>query len=168
MFLQFNEFISRLEGSERTVIPTALILAVKEFCKLYNYNPLMQPEKITYRFVREALKTKGYAEYFENISQIRGILTGRPPRRFTEEQKKNLERIFKEIQAPFEKHRGKRTNFLSYAYTTYKSCELLNYTEFLPMLPLLKAKKNLDAADELWKKICDELQYEFVPTFKDN
>ena len=167
LFSQFNEFISRLEGSERTVIPDALIKAEREFCKLYNYNPIKQPDKITYRFLREALKAKGFAEYFENISQIRGIITEQQPKRFTEEQKSNLERIFKEIQAPFEKHRGNRTNFLSYAYTTYKSCELLNYKEFLPMLPLLKAKKNLDAADALWKKICNELQYEFVPTYKD-
>lgn len=35
------------------------------------------------------------------------------------------------------------------------------------MLPLLKAKKNLDAADKLWEKICHDLKYEFVPTYKD-
>ena len=124
---------------------------------------------MTYGFLRDALKAQGYAEYFENISQIRGIITQIEPKTFTEDQREKLERIFKEIQGPFEKHRGKRTNFLSYAYTTYKSCELLqgDFAEFLPMLPLLKAKKNLDAADQLWKKICKDLKYEFVPTFKD-
>lgn len=149
------------------MIPPLLINNMLEYCKVFGRNPVTEPDKITYKFLRDGLKTQGYADYFENISQIKGLLTKQPPKAFTSEQKKNLERIFREIQEPFERHRGKRTNFLSYAYTTYKSCELLNYTEFLDMLPLLKAKKNLEAADRLWKKICSDLQYEFVPTIRD-
>jgi hypothetical protein len=75
-----------------------------------------------------------------------------------------LTQIFKEIQHPFEKHKGTRKNFLSYSYTTYKSCELLGYNEFLPLLPLLKAPQNLLKADAIWKKICEECKYEFIPT----
>ena len=72
--------------------------------------------------------------------------------------------MFNEIQKPFEKYKGKRKNFLSYAYTTYKSCELLGYTEFLPFLQLLKAPQNLKRADDLWELICQDLKYEFIKT----
>lgn len=129
-------------------------------------NPITNPELVTYQFLRTCLQQRGYARFFENISQIRGILTKQAPYKFSSLQKEQLTRIFKEIQAPFEKHRGNRKNFLSYSYTTYKSCELLGYHEFLPYLPLLKAPQNLMAADRLWKLICADLEYEYVDTIK--
>jgi hypothetical protein len=84
--------------------------------------------------------------------------------RLSREQRGQLTQLFKEIQEPFERHKGKRKNFLSYAYTTYKSCELLGMTQFLPMLPLLKADQNKLKADEIWEKICKDCRYEFVRT----
>lgn len=129
---------------------------------------MIEPEKITYQFLRQALSATKYASYFENIPNIRKKLTGIPPPRFTTEQKLQLALMFQEIQGPFEKWKGERKNFLSYSYTTYKSCELLGYTEFLPYLPLLKAPANLERADKLWKLICRELKYEFVETVPDH
>ena len=125
---------------------------------------MRSPSVITYNFLRKALSQTGYASYFENIPQIRKKLTNLDPPRFNEVQKRQLGMMFDEIQKPFEKHKGKRKNFLSYAYTTYKSCELLGYTEFMPYLQLLKAPQNLKRADDLWKLICEDLQYEFIET----
>lgn len=125
---------------------------------------MKDPEKITYQFLRQALSSTKYASYFENIPNIRKKLTGIAPPKFATEQKQQLAMMFQEIQGPFEQWKGKRKNFLSYSYTTYKSCELLGYNEFLPYLPLLKAPANLERADKLWKLICKELKYEYVPT----
>lgn len=131
---------------------------------LHRIDPARDWKQITYGRVREFLQKTGYAHFFENIAQIICILTHRPAKRFTDEQKAKLTMIFNEIQAPFEKHKGNRKNFLSYSYTTYKSCELLGYTEFIPLLPLLKAPQNLLKADAIWRKICEECGYEFVQT----
>ena len=106
----------------------------------------------------------GFCQFFENTTQLIGLLTKRQPRRFTNEEKSQLTRIFREIQGPFERHKGKRKNFLSYSFTLYKLCELMGLKEFLPYLPLLKAPANLLAADALWEKICRDLDYEFVRT----
>ncbi len=133
-------------------------------CALHRIDPIRDWKLMTYTRVRDFLQKIGYAHFFENITQIIGILTKRSTLRFNAEQKAKLTQIFKEIQEPFEKHKGKRRNFLSYAFTTYKSCELLGYTEFLPMLPLLKAPQNLLKADAIWRKICEECEYEFVQT----
>jgi len=53
---------------------------------------------------------------------------------------------------------------LNYYYTVYKLCELLNQDEFLPYFPLLKDKEKMIEQDEIWKKICEELDWEFIPT----
>jgi hypothetical protein len=73
--------------------------------------------------------------------------------------------MFKDIQAPFEKHcPPERKNFLSYSYVLYKFCELLGEDEYLEYFPLLKSKEKLYNQDVLFRKICEELRWEFIPT----
>ena len=43
-------------------------------------------------------------------------------------------------------------------------CELLDEKSFLPYFPMLKDPVKRIEQDEIWKKICKELHWEFVPT----
>jgi hypothetical protein len=131
---------------------------------MYDIDPAKEPEKMTYNRVRGFLKDIKYSHFYENISQIIERLTGTKTKRFSMKQRSALTLRFKELQEPFERHRGNRKNFLSYSYTIYKLCELLGMDEFLGRLPLLKAHKNLLAADHIWEKICIDLGYEYIPT----
>lgn len=133
-------------------------------CERYRINPITEPSKITYHLVREFLRKIGYSHFYENTVQIISILTKQPPPRFTNEQKEQLTQIFNETQEPFQRHKGNRKNFLSYSYVIYKSCELLGLGHMLPMLPLLKIPQNLLESDAIWKKICEECNYEFIKT----
>ncbi len=160
----FKEFLTRLEGTERTIIPDEVILSLLRECQQLRIDPVQQPEKITYRFVRYALRRTQHCNYFENIPQLIARITQRPVHYFSEEQRSLLINIFEMIQVPFKKHKGKRKNFLSYAYILYKFCELLDLPEFLPFLPLLKAPENLLATDLIWEKICQECNFEYIPT----
>lgn len=163
----FKEFIARLEGSEKTEVPHYIINLVLQYCKSYDINPQLEPDRVTYAFLRNCLQQNDKSNFFKNISQIRSIVCRTEPLRFTEEQKSQLEGIFNRIQAPFSRHQGRRKNFLSYSYTIYKCCELLQYYEFMPYLSLLKAPQNLEAADNLWRKICEDLDdpnFPFIPT----
>ena len=73
--------------------------------------------------------------------------------------------LFSDIQAPYTKYcPDDRTNFLNYHYTIYKLCELLDQRKFLPFFPMLKDPEKRIEQDEIWKKICDELNWEFIPT----
>jgi hypothetical protein len=68
-------------------------------------------------------------------------------------------------QLPFDKHcPTERKNFLSYSYVLYKFCELLSEDEYLPLFPLLKSKEKLFQQDCIWRQICKELRWEFIPT----
>ena len=82
-----------------------------------------------------------------------------------QELEERLRIMFKDIQAPFKKHcPPERKNFLSYSYVLYKFCELLGEDEYLQYFPLLKSKEKLYNQDVLFKKICEELRWEFIPT----
>jgi len=131
---------------------------------MYDIDPVKNPEKMTYNRVRGFLKNIKYAHFYENIPQIIERLTRVTTKRLSMKQRETLINIFKKIQEPFERHRGRRKNFLSYSYTLYKLCELLDMDEFLPRLPLLKAHKNLLAADQIWEKICNDVGYRYIPT----
>jgi hypothetical protein len=71
--------------------------------------------------------------------------------------------MFKEIQGPFLKHCPKnRKNFLSYSYVLFKFCQLLDKDEFLPHFSLLKSREKLHVQDQIWKKICVDVNWEFI------
>ena len=156
--------MTRLEGMERTEIPEEVIYRVLVQCQKRGIDPVKNPEQITYRRMRQFLSDSNFSMRFENTIKIMSIITERTPVRLTSQQRSELTRLFKQIQEPFMRHRGRRKNFLSYSYTMYKLCELLGYNELLPYLPLLKAPGNLLKADKLWKKICEDCNFEFVPT----
>ena len=163
----FKEHMSRLQGIERTEIPDIIIDAIKQRCFIHRINPLKNPELLTYTRCRQFLQDEGFPGAFENICQIITRVTGgHRPVTFTQEQINILTMMFLQIQGPYEKIklRVKRKNMLSYAYTTYKCAELLGYTFALPYLPLFRSQMNLQKADDIWKEICNELKWQFVPT----
>ena len=49
-------------------------------------------------------------------------------------------------------------------YNTYRMGELLDQKQFLPYFPMLKDREKRIEQDEIWKKICNELEWEFIPT----
>jgi hypothetical protein len=83
----------------------------------------------------------------------------------TPELEETLCNLFMEIQRPYAKFcPDDRVNFLNYYYTVYKLCELLQKNEFLSYFPMLKDKEKRIEQDDIWKKICEELNWVFIPT----
>lgn len=156
--------MTRMEGMERTEIPQIVIhKLLLEFNK-WNINPVAQPDEVTYLRVREFLKNLGYSHLFKSTMKIISILTKRRPLTFTNEQRQTLIHRFNRIQESFERHKGNRKNFFFYSYVMYKFCEMLGYHEFLKSLPLQKQGRNQISADRVWKKICEDCGYQFIPT----
>jgi hypothetical protein len=83
----------------------------------------------------------------------------------TPELENQLRRMFQLIQAPFLQHAPpQRRNFLSYAYVIHKFLQLLGEDEYIVHFPLLKSRQKLHAQDQIWKKICQTLKWEFIPS----
>jgi len=157
-----SEWLSALQALENTHIPDEVIDAVKnEFRK----HRMTSRGDITPARVKGFLKKLGMSKWYEHTNHITNMINGVPAPRLPQDLEDMLKKMFLQIQAPFEKHCPRdRKNFLSYGYTLYQMCRLLGEDEYLPLFPLLKSKDKLHAQDKIWKNICAELQWEYLPT----
>jgi hypothetical protein len=119
---------------------------------------------MSYKQVKDILKKLGHNKHYEHIPFIKEKLGIKPPI-MSPELEDTLCNLFMEIQAPYAKYRpDDRDNFLHYYYTLYKLCELLGQNQYLYHFPMLKDDEKKIEQDEVWKQICDELDWEFIPT----
>lgn len=105
------------------------------------------------------------AQYYEHTNAICNVLNGVPAPKLPPALEERLKAMFAEIQEPFERNCPKnRKNFLSYSFTLYKFCELLGEDAYLCHFSLLKSNEKLYAQDQIWKGICRDLRWEFIPS----
>jgi len=158
----FNEWLSQFQAQEMTNIPQEVIDNLRIELKKIKIKKL---EDITHAKIRSLLKKLKLNKYYEHVPYITNILNGINAPKMPQELEERLRIMFKDIQAPFEKNcPPERKNFLSYSYVLYKFCELLGEDEYLEYFPLLKSKEKLYNQDVLFRKICEELRWEFIPT----
>lgn len=156
----FREILAQFQAKETTQIPDEVIENIKN---------QIRKERITLKHMtnqkaKDILKKLGYNKYYEHIPFIKDKLGIKPPI-MSPELEDTLCNLFMEIQKPYSKHcPDDRVNFLNYYYVLYKMCELLDEKEFLPFFPMLKDPVKRIEQDEIWKKICLELDWEFYPT----
>jgi len=161
----FQECLNQLQAKENTTIPENIIRDLREEFKKYN---ITDKNIITSALVKNYLKKLKYNKYYEHIPIIINELCGIDAPKMTRELEEQLKIMFDEIQIPFEKYSKmispERKNFLNYNYIFYKMCQLLNKDEFLNCFPLLKSREKLYEHDLIWKGICKDLRWEFVPS----
>ncbi len=156
----FREILAQFQAKETTQIPEDIIQNIQSQIK----KERIQIETMTNKKTKEILKKFGYNKYYEHIPFIKDKLGIKPPVMSPELEDK-LCSLFMEIQRPYAKFcPDDRVNFLNYYYTIYKLCELLEEDEFLPYFPMLKDREKRIEQDCIWKKICEELNWQFIPT----
>ena len=158
----FNEWLSQFQAQEMTNIPPEVIEQLRSELKKMKIKNL---EDITHAKIRALLKKLRLNKYYEHVPYITNILNGIKPPNMPQDLEEYLRIMFKDIQRPFDDNcPTERKNFLSYSYVLYKFCELLGEDEYLQYFPLLKSKEKLYQQDVIWKKICRDLRWEFIPT----
>jgi hypothetical protein len=156
----FKEILAQFQGKETTQIPHDVI----ENIKLQIKKERIELSEISNIKTKEILKKLGYNKYYEHIPFIKDKLGIKPPI-MTSELEETLCNLFIELQSPYSKFcPDDRVNFLNYYYTAYKLCELLGEEQYLSHFPMLKDKEKRVEQDNIWKKICAELNWEFIPT----
>lgn len=156
----FREILAQFQAKETTQIPDDVFENIKLQIKKERINP----SQLTNRRAKDMLKKLGYNKYYEHIPFIKDKLGVKPPV-MKPELEERLCSLFMDIQAPYAKYcPDDRVNFLNYYYTVYKLCELLDQKDFLHFFPMLKDREKRIEQDEIWKKICEELEWEFIPT----
>ena len=156
----FREILAQFQAKETTQIPVEVL----ENIKLQIKKERIKLEEITNKKAKDILKKLGYNKYYEHIPFIKDKLGIKPPI-MSAVLEETLCNLFMEIQGPYSKYcPDDRVNFLNYYYTIYKLCELLDQQDFLPYFPMLKDREKRIEQDEIWKKICGELDWEFIAT----
>ena len=155
-----REILAQFQAKETTNIPAEVFENIKNKIK----KERIELKDLTNSKTKEILKNLGYNKYYEHIPFIKDKLGIKPPLMSTELED-TLCNLFNEIQRPYSKYcPSDRVNFLNYYYTLYKLCELLNERKFLPYFPMLKDRDKRIEQDQIWKKICQELNWKFIPT----
>ena len=156
----FREILAQFQAKETTQIPDEVIININQQIK----KERVKLSQITNKRAKEILKKLGYNKYYEHIPFIKDKLGIKPPI-MSSELEDTLCNLFMEIQGPYAKYcPDDRVNFLNYYYTVYKLCELLDQHQFLPFFPMLKDRDKRIEQDEIWRNICDELDWEYIPT----
>ena len=158
----FNEWLAQFQAKETTELPENIYRDIYNELKK---NIDIDLTTINYNQIREILKKLKYNKYYEHIPHLINILSGQKAPTLTRPSEEMLRSLFKEIQIPFMNNcPSNRKNFLSYAYVLHKFCELLEYDNLIPFFPLLKSREKLQQQDKIWKKICKDLQWEYIPS----
>ena len=156
----FREILAQFQAKETTQIPDEVIENIIQQIK----KERIDLSHMTNRRTKEILKKLGYNKYYEHIPFIKDKLGIKPPI-MSSELENTLCNLFMDIQGPYAKYcPDDRVNFLNYYYTVYKLCELLNQHHFLPYFPMLKDREKRIEQDVIWKNICEELGWEYIPT----
>jgi len=156
----FREILAQFQAKETTQIPDDVLENIKNQIK----KERITLEQLSNKKAKDILKKLGYNKYYEHIPFIKDKLGIKPPV-MNQELEELLCNLFIEIQGPYAKYCPEdRVNFLNYYYTVYKLCELLEKNEFLPYFPMLKDRAKRIEQDDVWKKICRDLDWEFIPT----
>jgi hypothetical protein len=156
----FKEILAQYQGKETTQIPIDVVELIKQQIK----KERIELEQLTHYKTKEILKKLGFNKYYEHIAFIKNKLGIKPPV-MTPELEETLCNLFMELQSPYAKNcPDYRVNFLNYYYVLYKLCELLGESQYLDDIPMLKDREKLIEQDETWKKMCEELNWEFIAT----
>lgn len=156
----FKEILSQFQAKETTQIPPEVLKTIKARIK----KERMDYSEINYDSMREILRKLGLNKYFEHIQYINSTLGIKPPI-MNEELHETLCVLFIEIQKPWAMHcPPNRTNFFNYTYTLFQLCVLLDQVQYLPYIPMMKDREKQLDQDTIWKKVCNDLDWEFFPT----
>jgi hypothetical protein len=157
----FNEFLAQFQAKENTDIPQDVIDSVMTELRKER---ISDPKKLKKEKIREILQKLKLSKMYDHVQQIKNRIQHQMTNlTLSKEMEEKLQYLFKEIQPAFIKYcPANRSNFLSYPYVLYKLCQLLEMDEFLPCFQLLKSREKLYLQDQVWKKICDEMRWQFI------
>jgi hypothetical protein len=155
------ECLNQFQAKESTEIPNEIYNQIMAEIRKTKTNTT----SIAFVKMKTILKKLRLNQYYEHIPHIISKITGKPAPTLNIDVEDEIKNMFKKIQKPFSKYCPKdRTNFLSYSYVLHKFFQLLSMDEFLSYFPLLKSREKLRLQDKIWKNICDDLRWPFVPS----
>lgn len=157
----FKTWLKRTQGKETTFIDDDVIETVRSELRKQRIEDI---SLVTHVKVREILKKLRLNRHYNHCVQITTIITGITPPQMTNEQETALLQMFERIQVPFQNiiKNETRQNMLSYSFLIHKFLEIMSWDEYLPYFPLLRSADKIQYQDWIWKKLCNEVGFEYI------
>ncbi len=158
----FKDCLTQKQSNENTLLPATLLARLEREFRKHRYDP----KTITYPIVKELLSKIKESGFYEHTPLIVQYFTGEQIFSIDPQVEQQLMYLFGLIQGPFEYCKTPdRQNFLSYPYCINKMFLLLGMESHAKHFELLKSREKLKLQDQMWKKICAELNFTFFPSF---
>lgn len=160
----FREWLNQFQAKQSPDIHEDVY---KDIVDELNKNRITNLKDLNKQKMKLILKKLNYNSYYEHIHYIINKLSNLPPPKITRDMEKIFIKMFTKIEVEWAKFKQPgRKNFLSYSYVLHKFCELLELDHLLDCFTLHKDMNKLMENDEIWKKICDSLNWEFISSLK--
>ena len=160
----FREWLNQFQAKQSPDIPEQVFI---DIVRELNKNRITDLGILNKKNMKAILKKLGYNIYYEHVAYIINKLNNLPPPKITRDMEKLFISMFFQIQDPWEQYKqADRKNFLSYSYVLNKFCELLELDHLLDCFPLHKDPDKIMENDQIWEKICKQLNWEYISSFK--
>lgn len=156
----FNDMLIHFQGKELTYVPDSIVDYVREAANIH----FPMEKAMTHVHTRKLLRIKKHNKFYRNIPNIMQRAFGIQPPQFTEEQLATLRSMFQDTETAFRETCNDRINFLSVNFLLFKFCELLGWSSYLGLIPLLKSSSKLSDHDAKWFNMCRHLGWRFIRT----
>lgn len=159
-----EDWLKSIQGKQNTHIPQEVLDNLYLECKKHRITDL---KTLTIEKMKQLLKKLNYNDYYEHSTLLIQRMNKIPPLQLSKQVEDTFKSMFKDAVKSFENHKSliaKRKNFLSYSYTLYKFCELLELDHYKKYFKLLKSTEKLQQQDLIFKEICKDLNWQFIPS----
>ena len=159
-----EDWLKSIQGKQNTDIPQEVLDNLYLECKK---NRITDLKTLTIEKMKQLLKKLNYNDYYEHSTLLIQRMNKIPPLQLSKQVEDTFKSMFKDAVKSFENHKSliaKRKNFLSYSYTLYKFCELLELDHYKKYFKLLKSTEKLQQQDLIFKEICKDLNWQFIPS----
>lgn len=166
-YTRMNHFDAWLNWAQAAAIPEALYDRILFEMKQQNITNMAEVTPAKVKNIMRKMKG-GACNFYESIPLIIRRLNGLAMPHFSPELEEQLRSMFRAIQAPFSRAVLQvcpdSKSFLPYSFVLHKMMQQLGMKEYLHLFPLLRNAEKLHRQDQIWKLICQELGWEFVPS----
>jgi len=158
--VHFGDSIKKYQGIQNTTILPNVYEDILAKIKSHEI-PI---KNLTKEHLYHFLKSTGHSDHYENMTLIYYEITGIKPPDISHLEGKLYE-FFDQIEPIYERIKSPdRSNFLNGQFILYKLLQKLKYPCKEEDFYILKTRDKMLEHDQIWKQICRELSWTFIPT----
>jgi len=162
----FQSWLANIQGQECADVTDEILASIRAEC----VSEGLDFKRLNTKKMRMVLKRIGLSRLYENIPLIMYKLSEGSivPPRFGQDLEHKLRTMFGMVQPVYPRVVQQvdplRSNFCSYSYVLSKFLTILGHQDLTRHLPMLKSREKLWTHDQIFRKICEELGWEFTPS----